>query len=79
MYFSVVLTCLFQLGWMGSRKQSAQICGHQFAKTARASKGQSVSLFWEINFDIFRHGMSRIRSCLLAPPSTFSKMILDTC
>lgn len=48
MYFSVVLTCLFQLGWMGSRKQSTQICGYQFAKTARASKGQSVSLFWEI-------------------------------
>ncbi|KAM7317189.1 hypothetical protein ACRRTK_023491 [Alexandromys fortis] len=29
---------------MGSRKQSTQICGHQFAKTARASKGQSGTI-----------------------------------
>lgn len=33
----------FQLGWMGSWKQSSQICGQQPCKAKRASKGQSVS------------------------------------
>ena len=36
---------LFQLGWMGSRKQSTQVCGYQFTKTKGASESQSVSLF----------------------------------
>ena len=36
---------LFQLGWMGSRKQSTQVCGYQLTETEGTSESQSVSLF----------------------------------
>lgn len=38
---------------MGSRKQSAQIRGYQFAETKRTSKGQSVSILLEVLVSIF--------------------------
>lgn len=42
--FHCICFIFLQLGWMGSWKQSSQICGQQPCKTKRASKGQSVSL-----------------------------------
>lgn len=47
---SLLLSFMFlsQLGWMGSWKQSSQICGQQPCKTKRASKGQSVSFSFSL-------------------------------
>lgn len=55
---SLLLSFMFlsQLGWMGSWKQSSQICGQQPCKTKRASKGQSVSFSFSLlwNFLVLR-------------------------